>query len=436
MKAFKIISTVVAIHLFAIASISAQTPVSLDEAIKLALLNNYEVQIARSEQEISKLNNDWGNAGLLPQLSATAGNTWESNNIHQETNTGSVTDYKNVAASTANAAIGFTWTLFDGTKMFATHQKLNELEKLGEIKTRMAMEDLVYRVISQYYSLVKIKQQITLSESLLELYQKRKQVADAKNSTGSSSGLEVLQAQADLNAQTATLLKLKSQYMQVQFAFAKLVMNNPQTSMEVSDSLNMAPLTNMETVKSNLKQNSEIKSAETYLKIADLSSREARSGYFPKIGFGAGYEFSKSDNAASYLLQNHLYGPSFGFTASWNLFNGMAVNRNVKSAKIQQKMMKLTFDEVNLQLETSLLSQYKLYESNLQIATLEEQNILGAQTALSIAMEKYSMGMINDIQLKEVQRTFEDAQLRLITARYDVKISETELLRLQGLLIK
>jgi outer membrane protein TolC len=98
--------------------------------------------------------------------------------------------------------------------------------------------------------------------------------------------------------------------------------------------------------------------------------------------------------------------------------------------------MQLSFDEVNLLLETALLSQFKLYESNLQIVTMEEQSISVAQTALTIAMEKYGLGMINDIQLKEVQRTFEDAQLRLITARYDVKISETELLKLQGLLIR
>jgi outer membrane protein TolC len=436
MKNIKQILVIAIAHFFATTSILAQNPISLDEAIKLSLQNNYGLQIARGEQEIAKLNNDLGSAGFLPQLKATAGNTWANNNIHQETNTGIITDKNNVAGSTANAAIGFTWTLFDGTKMFATHHKLAELEKLSEIKTQMAIEDLVYRVMSQYYSLVKIKQQITLSESLLVLYQKRKQVAEAKNAAGSSSGLEVLQAQADLNAQSATLLKLKSQYQQAQYAFGKLVLNNPQVPVVVNDSLNTAQMINVESVRSNLKSNTQIKTAATYLKISDFTSKEARSGYFPKVGLGASYNLASTDNAAGYLLNSQTYGPTYGFTASWNLFDGMAVKRSVKSAKIQQRIMQLSFDEVNLLLETALLSQFKLYESNLQIVTMEEQSISVAQTALTIAMEKYGLGMINDIQLKEVQRTFEDAQLRLITARYDVKISETELLKLQGLLIR
>lgn len=436
MKKIKHIFVVGIILFFATTTLLAQKPISLDEAIKLSLQNNYGLQIAQSEAEIAKLNNDWGNAGFLPQLKATAGNTWATNNIHQETNTGSITDKNNVAGTTANATIGFTWTLFDGTKMFSTHQKLNELEKLGEVKTQMVVEGLVYQVISQYYLLVKIKQQITLSESLLVLYQKRKEVADARNATGSSSGLEVLQAQADLNAQMATLLKLKSQYQQNQYSFSKLVLNNPQTTLEISDSLTMAPLINIESVRSNLKQNSQVKFTEAYLKIAGLTINEARSGYLPKVGFGANYNFARADNAAGYLLNSQSYGPNFGFTASWNLFDGMAVKRSVKTAKIQQKMMQLTFSEINLQLETTLLSQFKLYETYLQIVTMEEQNIIVAKSALTIAMEKYGLGMINDIQLKEVQRTFEDAQLRLISARYDVKISETELMRLQGLLIR
>ncbi len=414
----------------------AQGTISLQEAIKLTLQNNFGLQIAFNEAEIAKINNDLGNAGFLPQLKATAGNSWAINNIHQETNNGNITDKNNVAGSSTNASIGLTWTLFDGTKMFATHQKLKELEKMGEIKRLMAVESVVYQVISQYYLLIKIKQQISLSESLVMLYQKRKEVADTRNTTGSSSGLEVIQAQADLNSQMATLLKLKSQYQQNQFLFSKLVLNNPNSIIEINDSLNTAPLFDIATIRKNLKQNTQLQYAESFLKVADLVKREARAGYMPKIGFGANYNFQQADNAAGYLLNNQSYGPNFGFTASWNLFDGMAVNRNVKTAKIQQKIIQLTFDEINLQLETTLLSQFTLYETYLQIVTMEEQNILVAKNALTIAMEKYGLGMINDIQLKEVQKTYEDAQLRLISARFDVKISEIELLRLQGLLIK
>ncbi len=437
MKNHKTKILLLSLILFITSFISAQQIITLENSIKLALLNNYGLEIARSEQEISKINNDLGSAGFLPQIKATAGNNLTNYNIHQETNTGIITDSKNVSGNNVNASIGLSWTLFDGTKMFATHKKLNELEKLSEIKYKMAIEDLVYRVITQYYTLIKLKQQILLSESLIELYKKRKLVAETKNTAGSSSGLEVLQAQADFNAQNATLLKLQSQFQQAKYSFARIIINNPQEVFDVNDSLNIAPLYNLEAIKTNIKQNNiQLKAAKINLNISEFSFKEARAGYFPKIGFGANYNFASTDNSAGSILNSRTDGPYYGFTATWNLFDGMAVKRSVKSSKIQQKIMQLTINEINLQLETAILSQFKLYESNLQITTMEEQNITIAKTALDIAMEKYTLGIINDIQLKEVQRTFEDAQLRLITARYDTKISETELLRLQGLLIR
>lgn len=415
----------------------AQKTISLDDAIKLALQNNYGIQIAQNESEISKINNDFGNAGFLPQLDASAGNSKSNYHLHQETSTGVVSDYNNVTGNNLTSSVGFSWTLFDGTKMFATRNKLNELQKLSEYELQSIIENTVYQVINQYYTLIKLKQQIALSESLLMLFEKRKQVSEAKNSNGSSSGLEVLQAQADYNAQNAILMKLQSQYIQAQYSFASLITNNPQSQFQVSDSISMSPLINIETIRANLKQqNINLKMASSGITISNYTIKEARSAYFPRLGFGANYNFANNDVSVGSVLNNQTYGMNYGITASWNLFDGLSVKRSVKTAKIRQKMMQLSFNEVNLQLETTLLCQYKLYESNLQIVNMEEQNIVIAQKALNIAMEKYSIGVINDIQLKDAQRTFEDAQLRLIQARYDAKMSETGLLKLQGLLVQ
>ncbi len=436
MKYLKIIILFTPI-LFAFVLLPAQQIISLEEAIKLALQNNYGIEIARNEQSIAKNNNDLGNAGFLPQIDASAGSIWSNTNTHQESTSGDITDFNHINGRNLSSSVGLSWTLFDGTKMFATRNKLNELQKMSNFELQISIENVVYKVINQYYTLVKLKQQISLSESLLALFQKRKQVVEARNSSGNSSRLEVIQAQADYNAQNATLLRLQSQYAQAQYLFSSLLVNNPLTSFQVVDNFSMTPLMNIESIRANItQQNVWINHAKSNILISDYVTKEVRSAYYPKIGFGLNYNFVNSNNPSGYILNNQTYGMNYGFSASWNLFDGMSVKRNVRNAKIQQKIMQLSFNEINLQLETSLLSQFKLYESNLQIVKMEEENITIAQTALTIAMEKYAVGVISDIQLKDAQKTFEDAQLRLIQARFDAKMSETELLKLQGLLIK
>ena len=67
---------------------------------------------------------------------------------------------------------------------------------------------------------------------------------------------------------------------------------------------------------------------------------------------------------------------------------------------------------------------------------LEEENIVLANENVAIVFEVYKLNSTTLIQLKEAQKSLEDAQTRLINARYNTKLAETELLRLKGEIIK
>ena len=67
---------------------------------------------------------------------------------------------------------------------------------------------------------------------------------------------------------------------------------------------------------------------------------------------------------------------------------------------------------------------------------LEEENIVLAKENVAIVFEVYKLNSTTLIQLKEAQKSLEDAQTRLINTRYNTKLAETELLRLKGEIIK
>ena len=64
------------------------------------------------------------------------------------------------------------------------------------------------------------------------------------------------------------------------------------------------------------------------------------------------------------------------------------------------------------------------------------RNILLAKENVTITLETYRLGSTTFIQLREAEKSLEDAYDRLIAARYNAKVAETELLRLKGDLVK
>ena len=79
---------------------------------------------------------------------------------------------------------------------------------------------------------------------------------------------------------------------------------------------------------------------------------------------------------------------------------------------------------------------YNNYRFLLNALKLEEENIQLAKENVFIAMERFKQGVSTFLELREAQKSLEDAYDRLIAARYNTKLAETELLRLKGELVK
>lgn len=415
----------------------AQQNISLDSAVKMALINNYSIEIARSQQQIAGNNLSLGNAGFLPQLKANASNQWSENNVKQELSNGSITDKTGVTGNSLNASLGFSWTLFDGSKMFVNRQKFNQQYQLSEIALKQASEELIYKIMFQYYSIIKQKQQIKVSQQLIDLYQKRKEIAELKKQSGAASEVDFLQAGVDLNAQQANLLKQQLLLENQRNQLTRLISKNFSIIYDASETENKPTDINIGLLKDKmLTQNIQIRNAETNKNLAKLSISEYKTNIFPRLGFGFNYNFARSENGAGFILMNQSNGINYGFTASWTLFDGLNNNRNIQNAKINRSISDATYNDIRMQYEMQFLNYLKQYENNLQISNLEKENSKSAGFNLQIALEKYKLGIISDVVLKEAQRSYEESQFRLINARFDQAVSELELLKIAGELVK
>lgn len=67
---------------------------------------------------------------------------------------------------------------------------------------------------------------------------------------------------------------------------------------------------------------------------------------------------------------------------------------------------------------------------------LERQNLIAAKENHEIAMERYMLGDLAGIEMREAQKSLPDAEERILSAEYDTKLCEISLLQISGKVLK
>ncbi len=417
--------------------VQAQDTLTVQQAIALALQNNYSIIIASNEALIAEKNNTLGNAGFLPNVSANFSQTNNVNNTKQQFFSGDTREGKGVNSNSLNANIQMNWTVFDGMSMFVNRQKLGEFEAIGELNSRIQIEKTVSQVIVAYYDIVQRQKQIAAIRNAIEISAERKKISEERLSIGSGSGLELLQAQVDINADSSALLRQEYALANSKIVLNELLARIPETSFLVSGKIELQQgLVYDELLQKVTAQNPEIAIAKRNATIAALNQKQTRSNYLPGVSLNSGYTFSRSTSEIGILQYSQNSGINYGLTARWTIFNGLENKRLTQVAKINSSNLENQRLQTELRIKSDLYQIYTAYLSYSNLQRIEKENLGVANQNLFIATEKMRIGTISAIELREAQRNLVDAEFRLVMTEYEAKLAETELLRLSGQLVK
>jgi outer membrane protein TolC len=156
------------------------------------------------------------------------------------------------------------------------------------------------------------------------------------------------------------------------------------------------------------------------------------SRVYPYLDLNGGYNYAFSTNSVASYKGQVTDGPNFGVTFGMNIFDGWNLRRQIRNSAIEIKNKELKYSEMEQGVRADLLGLYAAYINNLNLITLEEQNVATATENLSIAMERYRLGSLSGIDLREVQKSLLDARDRLLTVRYIAKLAEISLFQISG----
>ena len=418
-----------------ISSVQAQKVYGLKDCIALGLEKNFSLLVARNSETISNNNYTIGNAGFLPSLDLTGRYSGTLNNTTLNLTDGSQTITNGVNNTTTNGGLALGWTIFNGFNVQTTYKKLNELKQLGALNTQLSAENLITDIISGYYNYIQQGQLLKNLKYAATLSKERLRIDEDRYLLGSSSKLQVLQSRVYLNADSSNLSKQTEVVRSAQVRLNELMavedlgaqFFSKDSSVEVNPNLIYEKL-----LEQTLKNNTSLSIASKNKTVSEYDYKIIKSRTYPYLNLSTGYSYNLNAYSTGLYKNQVTNGMNYGLTMGVNIFDGFNQRRSIANSTIDLKNKELKYLELEQGIKADLITIYNAYSNNLRLITLEEQNLQTASENLSIALERYKLGSLSGIDLREVQKSLLDAKERLLLVQYQAKLAEISLELISG----
>ena len=405
-----------------------------EEAVRIALENNFDIRIIRGDAEIARLNNTKANAGMLPTVNLVAGETAGLSAFQQQNLAdGRVIEAYGRFNNNINVAVQLGWTLFDGGRMQITKKRLEEIEALGQINLKNAVQQTTANVLQGYYGIVYNRLLERSTREVITLNEERLRIAEARLAAGFAAQTDALQARIDLNQQRANLLSLQNATIAAKRNLNLLLARTPETPFEVAEDLTNTYAPDRTRLLQNLlAQNPALLSLQKSADVAALEVQENQKLTKPRITGNGQYNIQRTDNGAGFLLNNTQSGLTAGVSLVIPLYTGGNIRRQVDVARVSAEQASIRLDAQRLSFETALDNQIAFFQTQQQLLTLEADNVKNARESLNVSTERFRLGQTNALEVQVAQNTLEQALLRQNVVLYNLKTAELELRLLAG----
>jgi len=412
---------------------NAQEVLTVEEAVKIALENNYQIKTAKNDLRMDETAVSPGQAGMLPQVTASIVDNNSVQNLSQTRVDGTEVERDNAKNSNLSYGVALEWTIFDGLRMFANYEQLKETEKLGEAELKQAILGKVGDVMTTYYDLVQQQQQLSALDSTLLISEQRVELAQNRFTIGKASKLEVLNAQVDLNTDKTQMQRQQELHKNTKILLNEQLARDLKIDFKVIPEIFVDQQLNLEELENQVvEENPQLQAEKISKRISELQLKQIKASRYPSVYVTTGYNIGNSTSELGFSTRSQSNGFNYGFGASLNLFDGFNQNRNEKIGKIALENAEIAIAEQEQSLTSMVNSTYQTYLTNISLMELEEKNESIAKENLDITVEKYRIGIIPTIEFRTAQLNYINARVRNSNAKYQAKVSEIILKQLAG----
>jgi outer membrane protein len=414
-----------------------ENTLSKEDAIALALKNNFGVIIAKNNLKIADNNKNILNSGYLPSLTGNAGGSFDQNNQEATFQDGSVRAIDGAETTRYNASLNLNYTLFDGLGRWYDYKRLKEEYGLSELETRETIETTMIQLYTVYFEVARLTENIKVLEDTFSNTQKRLQRSEYSFDYGQTNKLDVLNAQVDLVNDSINLMNTRQTSRNTKRDLNLLLNRDLASSFEVDTVIAfVSPISLEEFLDKGIANNVSVLQTEKNIKINDYAYKSSKSVFLPTVGLTGSYGWNEGNfPATNFLASSVSTGLSAGLNLTWNLFDGGNSITQIKNAKIVLDNQETIKEQIEQQVLRDVQNAKENYLNRLQVFSLQEQNVVTNQNNFERSNEQFQLGSITSIEFRQAQINLLNAQTNKNLAKYDAKLAELQLLQLTGQLL-
>jgi len=421
-KTMKHICTV--LFLVGTLSIFAQKKWTLKECVDHVIENNISVKQVENNLLINDQDIIAAKGQFLPGAAL---------NLSQNLNLGNVElfegNFIDRTFHSSNVGLNLSQTVFNGFRNTNIYKQSLINREASVLELSRIKDDVSLNVVNAFLNVLFNKENLQTAKIQLEFSRNQIKQVSALVEAGVQPQANIYDAEATFSSDEQRFTVAQNNYDLALLTLSQLL-QVPYKGFQVESLLIPTPsekliYNDVETVLNfALSNRSEIKIAEKNQQVAALSTELSKSGYYPSVslgyGFNTGANFSNLSTSNSFFQQiNDNKGHGFNLNISIPLFSRFQNKTAVAKSKIQEDNAKLNLDKTRLDLESNIQRAYTDAQAALKTFIASNKSLKARELSFNNARERYDIGALNAFELDQNRVQLVNAEANLINAKFD-----------------
>jgi len=326
--------------------------------------------------------------------------------------------------TTENAMINVEWLLFDFGERKAATLEAREKLMMANVSFNATHQQIVFRVIQQFYNYNVAQQKVAEAESSLHAADTVGQAAQSRFDNGLATKTDLLQAQQQTAQAAYELDSARGDLSDAQVALVESLGIFPTTRLQVAG-IAEKPIEEGNTdslddlIERALSQRPDLVAVLVKVRACQAEVRKAHADFYPKISLAGGAGWSKLDlNAydSSYVGNSK---PTYGIGVAIELpiFDGFL---RINKLRIARSELRAAESELTDSRDTVVREVWKAdtdFKTALQKQESAATFFSAAQSAFDAALESYRQGLGTYVDVANAQHNLDAARSIVVDTR-------------------
>lgn len=398
--------------------------ITIEDAIEIALENNYQLKQAENNLSITELQELSAKGDFFPSLNA---NVNRGLNIGRRFDTETTGQFVDVTTNNLSASLSSNIDIFNGFANINNLRRAREVTASREELLQRVRENIIFSTASSYLDYLLSSQLLEIAQENLQTSESQLEQVEAQVEVGSRPMVDLLNQESVVANNELNLVNRENE---LDLARLSLIRNlqidplgdyefvNPEIDQEsaVPVDYNLGEL-----VDSALENRADLKSEERAIRAEEYQVKIARAQYYPTISGSASIRSNYSDlSMLSYTDQffDQNVARSFGVSISIPIFNRLNARTNVEIQKINLKNAELGLENTRLQVVQEVNQAYRDYLARIKEVESTQRALTAAERAYETELQRYEVGATTLIELSLANNTYVQAQSDQAQATY------------------